>query len=91
MKTLIGMSIIGAVLLSTSGCAPIISGTMNMSVTEDVVWDKTSKYFGTNRKNLTITQIEKHALATSYQTKYKGKLYNCSIYYGEVQCKEPGT
>jgi hypothetical protein len=74
-----------------SGCAPMISGAMNTMVDENVVFERTAKYFGTTRKDITITSIEKGALSTTYQTRFEGKLYNCSIYYGEVTCKQPGT
>ena len=74
-----------------SGCAPMISAAMNSGVTEDTVIEKTAKYFGTNRKNIVVSNVEKGALATSYQTRYSGKLYNCQVYYGEVTCKQPGA
>ena len=74
-----------------SGCAPMISGAMNMSVTPDVVAQKTAKYFSVAESSLQISNIEKQALATSYQVRNAGKLYNCTIYYGEVQCKQPGS
>lgn len=74
-----------------SGCAPMISGAMNTIVDENAVYEKTAKYFGVTRKDIKISSIEKGALATSYQTRYAGNLYNCSIYYGEVNCKKPGA
>lgn len=80
---------VAAVLLP--GCAPIISGSMNLAVTEDVVIEKTAKFFGSTRNEVVITGIEKGALATSYNTKHRGKFYNCNLYYGEVTCKQPGT
>lgn len=82
--------IIGATAFIT-GCAPIISGAMNTMVDENAVFEKTAKYFGANRKDITISSIEKSALTTSYKTKYSGKLYNCTVYYGEVTCKQPGV
>jgi hypothetical protein len=77
--------------LGLTGCAPIISGVMNATVTDDVVLEKTSKYFGVSRNEIKVSSIEKGALATAYKTKYAGKLYNCSIYYGNVDCKLPGA
>ena len=74
-----------------SGCAPMISGAMNSSVTNETVITKTSDYFGVSRNEIIITKIEKSALSTSYKTKYNGKNYNCTLYYGAVSCKEPGT
>lgn len=73
------------------GCAPMVSGAMNIVVTEDVVIQKTAKYFGVERKDIVVSSIEKGALATSYQTRHGSKFYNCTIYYGEVNCKQPGT
>lgn len=74
-----------------SGCAPIISGVMNASTSQDDVALKTAKYFGTSRENITISGIDKGALTTSYQAKVTDKNYACSIYYGEVGCKQSGT
>ena len=73
-----------------TGCAPMISGAMNMSTDNTAVYDKTIKYFGAARKDIVISEIEKGMLSTDYKVKYAGKLYNCSIYYGEVDCKQPG-
>ena len=69
----------------------MISGAMNFSNTPDVVAEKTAKYFGVRQADLQITNIDKGALATSYQARNAGKLYNCTIYYGEVTCKQPGS
>lgn len=80
-----------ATLLLVGGCAPMISGAMNLSVTDAVVEEKTAKYFGASPKDITISGIEKRALATVYQARYLGKLYNCQVYYGEVICKQPGS
>lgn len=74
-----------------TGCAPIISGAMNIAATDEVVIEKTAKYFGAAKKEIVVTGIEKGALATAYNTKFRGKFYNCSLYYGEVTCKQPGT
>lgn len=90
-KKIGSLVIIGGLFLSTSGCAPIISGAMNLNVTDDEVIEKTAKYFGASRKEISISQIEKGTLATTYQTRHGGKLYNCRVYYGEVDCKQPGT
>ena len=73
-----------------SGCAPLLSGAMNASLDENAVVEKTAKYFGASRNELVISGIEKKALTTTYQTKYDGVLYNCSIYYGDVTCTQPG-
>ncbi|MCY1165272.1 putative peptidoglycan binding domain protein [compost metagenome] len=74
-----------------TGCAPMISGVMNSTVDENSLLEKTAKYFGTPRENLTVSSIEKAALSTSYQAKNAGKIYNCTIYYGEVSCNQTGT
>lgn len=73
-----------------SGCAPVISGVMNAAVDENAVYEKTAKYFGVSRDSIIVSSIEKGALATAYRVKYAGRLYNCSIYYGTVDCKQPG-
>ena len=77
--------------VSITGCAPMISGAMNMAVTPNTVQEKTVKYFGAAPSDIQISNIEKNTLATTYQVKYAGKFYNCSIYYGEVTCKQPGA
>ena len=46
----------------------MISASMNASVTDEDVFNKTAQYFGTTRDKLDISSIEKHALATTYQT-----------------------
>ena len=73
-----------------SGCAPIISGAMNASVDENAVFEKTAKYFGVPREEITISSIEKKTLSTDYQAKHTGVLYNCTIYYGDVTCTQVG-
>jgi hypothetical protein len=84
-------SIILAGILALNGCAPIISGAMNASTTEADVVNKTVAYFGAKPDEIQISNIEKHALDTTYKAVYRGVLYNCSIYYGAVNCKQPGT
>lgn len=79
-----------AAALTASGCAPAISGAMNAGVTQDEIRIKTAKYFGTSTSNVTISAVEKGLLATAYRTRYRGTLYNCSLYYGTVNCKRPG-
>ena len=91
LKTIANCAAIFAAGSQMIGCAPIISGAMNATVTDQVVLEKTAKYFGVAPKDITVSGAEKGALATSYNTKFRGKLYNCSIYYGEVNCKQPGA
>jgi hypothetical protein len=68
----------------------MISGAMNLTTSQDDVRQKTAKYFGVQVTELEISNIEKQALSTDYQVRHKGKFYNCTIYYGEVSCKQPG-
>jgi len=94
LKTLKPLSILTAAMASailSTGCAPMISGAMNLAVTDEVVVEKTAKYFGASNNEVLVSGIEKGALATTYNTKYRGKFYNCSVYYGDVTCKQPGT
>lgn len=77
--------------LLLAGCAPMISGVMNATTTDADVATKTAAYFGAKPEQIKITNINKQALATDYQTTYKGVLYNCTIYYGAVTCKKPGA
>lgn len=73
-----------------SGCAPMVSGTMNANLTEGDVKTKTADYFGVTQSKLTISDLKKNMLDTTYKTKVNGKLYNCTVYYGAVDCKVPG-
>lgn len=79
-----------ASMLFLTGCAPMISGVMNATTTESDVATKTADYFGAKPDQIKIANINKQALSTNYQTTYKGKLYNCTLYYGAVTCKKPG-
>lgn len=83
------LAVLGAA--SLTACAPMISGAMNAATTNDDVIDKTVKYFNASRQEVTITDIEKKALSTDYKVNYRGKNYNCFVYYGDVSCKQPGS
>ena len=76
--------------LSQSGCAAVLSGAMNSATTDEAVVTKTAAYFGADRAQIRITDINKQLLATSYKATYKGTMYNCSIYYGTVSCGKLG-
>lgn len=79
---------IGIILVLThflSGCA-----VTNLMTDEDLAREKTAAYFGVKPSELVISQYRKDLLATSYQVRQKGILYNCIIYYGAVNCKQPG-
>ena len=88
-QRLISLTVITATL-SLSGCAAVLSGAMNSATTDETVATKTAAYFGTDRMQVTITDINKQLFATSYKATYKGTMYNCSIYYGTVSCGKPG-
>ena len=76
---------------AASGCAPMISAGMNASVDEALVRTETAQYFGVTESAISVENYEKHALATTWQTRHDGVLYNCRMYYGEVECKRPGA
>ncbi|MES2877488.1 MAG: peptidoglycan-binding domain-containing protein [Pseudomonadota bacterium] len=90
-KMIAKMAIILAGAAFSSGCAPLISGAMNVAVDENSIHEKTASYFGVPRESIKISSIEKGALSTSFRTTYLGKMYNCSIYYGDVNCSQPGA
>jgi hypothetical protein len=73
------------------GCAPIVSGVMNATTTDADVLSKTALYFDAKPQSVTISGIDKQALATLYRATYKGVTYNCKLYYGEVNCRRPGA
>jgi len=77
-------------IAAATGCAPLASGIMNAGTGEDDVVRKTAKYFSVEPGQLEITDIEKSPLHTAYKTRVNSKLYNCTIYYGQVECNEPG-
>lgn len=89
MKIIVRSAAILIAAVAVAGCAPMISGTMNLSVDEDVLQTKTAKYFNTDK--VKITDMDKQALSTSYRAQHKGINYNCKLYYGEVTCKRPGA
>jgi ABC-type glycerol-3-phosphate transport system substrate-binding protein len=81
----------GIAVLSLTACAPMISGVMNAATTDQDVIEKTAKYFNAPGQDIKITGIEKKALSTDYKVNYRGKNYNCFVYYGDVTCKQPGS
>lgn len=84
------LAIVVGALLFVPGCAPMISGSMNMSVTEGEVKEKTADYFGVSQSKVVISDYQKGLLGVTYKTSVNGKLYNCALYYGAVDCKVPG-
>ncbi|MDO5693517.1 MAG: hypothetical protein Q4G70_13765 [Pseudomonadota bacterium] len=80
-----------AVVASLAGCAPMLSGAMNAGTTEADVLAKTAAHFGAKPEEVKISAVDKQLLATDYKATYKGVLYNCTLYYGSVTCKKPGT
>ena len=73
-----------------SGCAPLISGAMNATLDENTIYEKTANYFNVDRKIIEIYSIKNDVLSTTYRTRYAGRIFNCSIYYGTVDCSQPG-
>lgn len=87
-KRLFALFIMALGVLMITGCAPMISGAMNASLNEKEVVTKTANYFGSQENDINVTNISKGALETTYKVTYKNSLYNCSIYYGAVNCKK---
>lgn len=73
---------------SMSACAPMISGAMNASVSEDSLKAKTADYLGVPAEGVAITSMDKGALSTTYVAQYGDNRYGCSIYYGQIDCKQ---
>lgn len=88
MKSTTIAKIAAALLLSqlATGCA-----VTNAVTTEDSALTKTSDYFGAKPSEIAITNYEKQLLTTTFKARYKGALYNCVIYYGQLNCKKPGA
>lgn len=64
---------------------------MNATLTDKDILDKTASHFGIPAAKLAISDVKNDVLATSYKTRYAGKAYNCSIYYGAVKCDLLGS
>ncbi|WP_157896881.1 peptidoglycan-binding domain-containing protein [Acidovorax carolinensis] len=88
-KLLIAATLAGAAF--ASGCAPLVSGAMNAAVDENAIQEKTAKYFAVEPGAFSIFSVEKGALTTAYKVNLEGRIYNCSIYYGDVDCKHVRT
>lgn len=85
----IAKSVLLVVAASTmSACAPMISGAMNAAVTEDSLKAKTADYLGVPAEGVTITSMDKGALSTTYKAQYGDNRYGCTIYYGQLDCKQ---
>ncbi len=78
------------ILVTSAACAPMISGSMNASLTENDIIRKTADYFDADPEEIEIKKINKELLSTTYKTTYRDTLYNCRIYYGAVSCLRPG-
>ncbi|MDY0215310.1 MAG: hypothetical protein RBS24_07370 [Bacilli bacterium] len=87
-KQLFVLAFIALNVLVLTGCAPMISGAMNASLNDKDVVTKTASYFGVQGNDINVTNISKGALETTYKVTYKNTLYDCSIYYGSVNCKK---
>lgn len=82
-------SVLLVVAASTvSACAPMISGAMNASVSEESLKAKTAEYLGVPAEGVAITSMDKGALSTTYKAQYGDNRYGCSIYYGQIDCKQ---
>ena len=89
MIKFLAKSVLLVVAASTmSACAPMISGAMNASVSEDSLKTKTADYLGVPAEGVTITSMDKGALSTTYKAQYGDNRYGCSIYYGQIDCKQ---
>ena len=69
-----------------TGCA-----VTNAATTEQSALEKTTTYFGARPGEVVIAAYYKQVLTTTYQARFKGVMYNCVIYYGQVNCKKPGA
>lgn len=89
LKMIKGAVLVVAGAVAMTGCAPMMSGAMNVNMSEDLAATKTASYFGASKGDIVVSQFDKSALTSAWKATYQGKLYNCSIYYGEVTCKQP--
>lgn len=89
MIKLFAKSVLLVVAASTmSACAPMISGAMNASVSEDSLRTKTADYLGVPAQSVVISSMDKGALSTTYKAQYGDKRFGCTVYYGQVDCKQ---
>ena len=84
-KSILAMMLATAV--SLQGCAVVASGASNLGNNEETVNQKAAEYFQAKPGELQVSNIKKQALATDFRASYKGKPYNCTIYYGSVKCE----
>lgn len=77
-----------AVASNLSACGAIIPGVMNATVSEDSLKAKTADYLGVPVERLVVSAVDKGALSTTYRAQYGDKRYRCTVYYGEVDCKD---
>ena len=89
-KKILGPILAVSTIALLSACGPMISGSMNAATTEQDVISKTAEYFGTSPGNVQISNVKKNMLNTTYRARYRGTLYNCQVYYGNVSCEKPG-
>ena len=76
---------------SLSGCSAVILGAMANTGTSDTGLQKsTARFFNVKPSAVQISGVRKTVLATGYRARVKGKVYNCSITFGSVDCQRPG-
>lgn len=61
---------------------------MNATTTADTVSVKAAEYFGVDKSQVAISDIDKSALSTSFQARLSRGVFDCTIYYGTVDCKQ---
>lgn len=87
--SLIATLVVGSAF--ATGCASLLSDATHAGVDDNVVVEKTAKYFGVTREAISLSSVEKRAISTSYQAMTSGRIFNCRLAYGQVSCAELGA
>lgn len=85
IKTITAVLAMASAIFMT-GCAPLISGAMNATTTDESIKEKTAKYFATTTDKVKISHINKSLLDTSYRAQVGKNIHVCNIYFGDVNC-----
>jgi len=87
-KIIFRFACLSVVAVNLTACAPILSGAMNATVDESTLKTKTADYLGVSSESVSISAMDKAALSTSYKAQYGDKRFSCTIYYGQVNCRQ---
>lgn len=81
-----------ALVGSLSGCSAVILGALANGGTDPASLRKaTASYFRVSQGSVRISEVRKSPLGTFYTARVSGRIYNCGVTFGAVDCKRPGA